>query len=203
MALSWSKTTKHRDKLVIWDLPVIKRNTENPWELLREYAGNNDTVLEVGAGEASYRKHFPKTLKYKTMDIDPEVKVDYRSLRGIKEKFDSVWMLNLVEHLTIAQLEGYAEDIKKILKPGGRVIIWTHNVYALPDITHYDFSHVQHYPVGDLFGILNNHGYELERAYRVLDNRGLRKLRNPFKRLICGILGVDYAWGLLLVVKKE
>jgi SAM-dependent methyltransferase len=129
--------------------------------------------------------------------------VDYRSLKGIKEKFDSVWMLNLVEHLTIAQLEGYAEDIKKILKPGGRVIIWTHNVYALPDITHYDFSHVQHYPVGDLFGILNNHGYELERACRVLDNRGLRKLRNPFKRLICGILGVDYAWGLLLVVKKE
>jgi predicted SAM-dependent methyltransferase len=137
------------------------------------------------------------------MDIDPNVKVDYRSLDGIKERFDSVWMLNLVEHLTIPQLIKYLKSIHKILKPGGKLIVWTHNVYALPDLTHYDFSHVQHYPVGDLCGIIDNNSYDIERVYRVLDNRGMRKLRNPFKRLVCGILGVDYCWGLLVVAKKE
>jgi len=203
MALSWSKTTKHREKLVIWNLPLKKKNTEDPWELLKDYVKANDTVLEVGAGEAVYRKNFPKTLKYRTMDIDPNVRVDYRSLKNIKETFDSVWMLNLVEHLTIPQLEEYVEEIRRILKPNGKLIIWTHNVYAIPDLTHYDFSHVQHYPVGDLYGILNSHGYELYKVYRVLDNRGVRKLRNPLKKIICKILGVDYAWGLLLVVEKR
>jgi SAM-dependent methyltransferase len=203
MPLKWSEITKHRKKLLLKKLPVISRNPMDMWDLVEDHIGNNDTVLDVGASRAEYRKRVPKSVKYYTMDVDPDVKVDYRSLRGINRKFDDVLMLNVVEHLTIKELERYADDIRKILKPDGKLIIWTHNVAAIPDITHHDFSHVQHYPVADLYGILNLHGYELDGAYRVVDNRGLKRIRNILKRILCLILEADYAWGILLVVKRK
>jgi SAM-dependent methyltransferase len=203
MAIRWSEITKHRNKLILKKVPVMGRNPMDMWDIVRDHIKPGYSVLDIGAGKAEYRKNFPKAVRYENMDIDPDVKVNYRSLKGIKKKFDAVMMLNVVEHLTVPQLEQYAEDIRKVLKQGGKLVIWTHNVAAMPDITHHDVTHVQHYPLADLYGILNMHGYGLDSAYRVVDNRGIKRVRNVLKRILCLILEVDYAWGILLVVKKQ
>lgn len=204
MVESWSELTKHRDELYIWNVPIRKRNSTNPRELLAEFIKPSDRILDIGCGPAydEYKKAFPEA-KYFGMDIDKKVKADFHSLKEIKGKYDVVLMMNLVEHLTLTKFKKLLTVIKKHLKKNGKLIIWTHNVYAIPNIQFYDMTHVQHYPLGDLYGFIQPFGFELIKAYRVLDNRGIRKIRNIFKKPLCLILGVDWAWGLMLVVRKK
>ena len=204
MVESWSELTKHRDKLYIWDIPIKKKNTDHPGELLAEFIKPNDKILDVGCGSAceELKKHFPKS-KYFGMDIDKRVKADFHSVQSIKGTYDVILMINVIEHIIPDKLKKLLLVVKKHLKKNGILIIGTHNVYALPNIQHYDMTHVHHYPIGDLYGFIEPFGFELVKAYRVLDNRGIRKIRNLFKKPLCLILGVDWAWGLILVVKKK
>jgi SAM-dependent methyltransferase len=201
--MDWSEITKYRESMDIKHIPLIKHNSLSVWELFRPFVKEKSKILDVGAGKSPYRSELPKNINYKTLDVDKKIKADYRSFSNIpKDSFDGVWMVSVVEHLTIKQFSDYLKQIIRVLKPGGKLIITTHNIHAIPDLTHYDYSHVQHYPLADLYGLTKVHGFVMVGAYRVLDNRGWRKLRNPIKRCLCFFLGVDYAWSVMLVVRK-
>src|SRR3989344_2688988 len=203
--IDWSQVSKHRQKLYLLNIPIKKSNSGEPGELFNEYLKKGDVVLDVGSGPtlAWYKSKFPQ-VTYRGLEIDKKFKADYRGFKEVKSNsVDVVLMISVIEHLSIEQARVYAREIKRVLKPRGLFVIATHNVFAIPNLQEYDITHVQHYPIADLYALLEEEGFKLFKAYRVLDNRGLRKIRNLFKRILCQyILGVDYAWAIQLAVQK-
>lgn len=70
-----------------------------------------------------------KTLPKKYLDRAEFRVADCVSLPFSKESFDAVFMIDVVEHLTVAQMRKSLLEAKRVLKKGGVLIIHTPNVW--------------------------------------------------------------------------
>jgi SAM-dependent methyltransferase len=69
-------------------------------------------------------KRLPETLRQRAAaEVGDPVTYDF------KEKYDIIFMIEVAEHMFDWQLEKTFQKVKKILKPGGRLIITTPNYY--------------------------------------------------------------------------
>ncbi|MBN1182940.1 MAG: methyltransferase domain-containing protein [Bacteroidales bacterium] len=163
-------------------------------------------VLEVGSGGHSYRKHM-KFDSYKTLDINPDLDVDYNEdIHNTKiesNTFDTILMIEVLEHLYNPFLA--VKQVNRILKNSGVVIAtvpFIHPYHGMPhDYFRYtrsgireifkDFSNVEIIEYGNLFGAVLDllTSYWIFRFLKVLNPLNSLIFINRYaKKTPCGIL---------------
>ena len=209
MELRWNKIFEMREKVKskispIWKIPVISSDREVIMKIVRD----GDSVLEVGAHKTSLKKEFKEKgykIVYKSMDIDRSLFHDYYSLDEIKEKFDVIICLEVIEHMAAEAGVEMLGKIYKLLKPGGRFIISTPNIYH-PVIFREDPTHITPWGYSDLIGALISLGFKEAKIYRIASRRAAFGRSNPkriIKRWLCYNLGFDFAKRILVTGKKS
>jgi len=153
-----------------------------------KFIKKNDKVLDIGANNLELYKTLKRkgfNGEYKSMDIDTSIDVDYYSIYDIKEKFDCIIMLEIIEHITRQTFDEYLIHIrKKLLKKNGTLIISTPNignVYAIRN----DSTHISVYPIQELCAILEVNHFKNITPFRIY---GIYKFRNPIKTLALRIM---------------
>ena len=116
-----------------------------------------DKILDIGSGRGDFSKGF-KDLGLEVFGIDRE-KGNSEMLKGIdvrlsddiennsfpfnSETFDFVFSKSVIEHLW--NPENFMSESRRILKPGGRIIIMTPDWKSQRHIFYDDFTHVHSY----------------------------------------------------------
>lgn len=125
----------------------IKKN--EIWKVLcrnffQQFVKQTDTVVDIGAGYCEFINHINCSHKI-AVDLNPDVaeransniKVINESCSEISSlasgSVDCVFMSNFLEHLTSKELVlGTLRESRRILKPGGRIMILQPNIRFLP-----------------------------------------------------------------------
>jgi hypothetical protein len=97
------------------------------------------------------------------------------------------------------------DEFGNLLSPGGTLIIGTPNPLCVVPMWAGDPGHVQQYPLADLAADFVVRGYEVE-AFRVRYGAwpaGLPRLRFLAMRILCYLLSVDYAHGIVVIGKRK
>jgi 2-polyprenyl-3-methyl-5-hydroxy-6-metoxy-1,4-benzoquinol methylase len=127
-------------------IPVIYRQIRkiqfgNKSKLIRQLAGENPTILDIGSGSGDFIKYCT-TLGLKATGVEPDKNTRETSVLGgqevydlnfldeTKEKFSVITMWHVLEH--VHALEERMLQLKKLIKPDGIIII------AVPNLESYD-----------------------------------------------------------------
>jgi SAM-dependent methyltransferase len=99
-------------------------------EWLRAHATSSEAVLDVGCGERPYAGLFPGAVGF---DVPGNPHADlHGSLEAIPvgdASFDLVLCLQVLEH--VPDPGAAVRELRRVVRPGGRVLLSTHGVYPL------------------------------------------------------------------------
>jgi SAM-dependent methyltransferase len=204
---SWSRLFEHRDKIhekypEIWDLKILRKR----FPLMLETIRDGERVLDIGASnrnlEGRLKRHFPEIL-YKSMDIDREQVHDFYSLEEIRERFDVVFLFEVIEHLDLEEGIRLLKRIHELLNPGGRLILTTPNVFN-PSRYWRDATHKVAYCYDELAGLLMAQQFQVRAMYRTYSDAFLRRLFRIYVMApLHRYLGIDFAKSILIVAEKS
>jgi len=206
IAYSWSKLYETRKVIRenypdFWRIKVVKK----PADVIKTYMKEGDTVLDVGSynrGLYNKLKNYFKNFTYKSMDVDRDKKHDYYSFEEIKEKFDIVFLFEVIEHMELNQGVELISNINKVLKKGGKLILTTPNVYH-PN-RYWECSHKVSYRYDEIGGILDFSGFNVIRINRIYNDSFFKRIfRLYFASILHRYLSVDFAKSILLVGEKR
>lgn len=203
----WSEQFQWREKVhqlypEVWDLGIVKKRIP----FIVKYLKEGEAVLDIGAYNrelgSRIQKCYPAIL-YKSLDIDPSYPHDYTSLEQVKEEFDVVLLFDVIEHL---DWEGGREMVAKIfeiLKPGGRVILTTPNIYA-PGQYWKDVSHCTPYHYEELGALFLSQGFKSIEIFRLFNAPFLRYVMKVYLfSFFFRFFTLDFARSILLVARKS
>ncbi len=204
--MSWSRLYECRRKALgrlgkIWGLPLKKKYTDVIFEELE--AG--ERVLDVGSYdrrlEARLQEAFP-ALVFKSMDVDRQRAHDYYSLEGIDEQFTTVFLFEVIEHLTLEEGARLLGRIYQLLEPGGKLLVTTPNIY-LPAQFLRSATHVTPFAYDELAGLLLYLDFKVEKLYRI-HNDALHRLvlKRYVLRPLFRLMGIDFAPQIMAVARK-
>lgn len=92
-------------------------------------------TLDIGASESAYAQYFPNRV---SLDVDegknPDVVGDAHELPFEDASFEQVLCTEVLEHLHTPQQA--IDEMYRVLKPGGRLILTTRFIYPLHDSPH-------------------------------------------------------------------
>ncbi len=168
-------------------------------------------ILDIGAGHRKLDQmigSFKVPYEYKSVDKAKNIKHDYQDINDIKDnKFDIIFMLELIEHLTLKDGLLYLSKAFDLLNKNGTFIISTPNVHHINQLWKSNITHIQQYPASDLCAILRMIGFSDDvKIYRLFikpDKISIKHyIKDKMKILITKILGVDYAHGILVIATK-
>lgn len=204
---SWSQLYAHRRRIAarfgkIFSLPIVKRVND----VIRSEVRAQENMLEVGAGERGLLRRIQQwgvAVVYKSMDVDPWTKHDYRDLEQIDEQFDMVVSLEVIEHLPFDEIQPWLTQLATLLRPGGRLILSTPNTYYPPAYLR-DATHCTPLCYDELGGFVEAAGLRVDRIVRVYHDPVFRKL---MRRYVFGwlfrLIGIDFARQIVLVARRE
>jgi SAM-dependent methyltransferase len=178
-----------------------------------DFVKESPTVLDFGAGDLSLKGKFTKAGfrgKYFTCDVSKDFKYDFSSLEEIvqkKIKFDAILVLEVIEHLNLAEFEKFLPVLVSLVNPGGRLVISTPNAHSINSVWSTDLTHVKSYPHPDLWALFTLKGFDC-RPYRVIWTRNkwmspMEKVKYEIGKVLTHFLGVDYAVGIALMCEKK
>jgi SAM-dependent methyltransferase len=204
--MKWSEQLRLRERVhqkyrEVWTLKIVKKRLP----IILKYLRDGETLLEVGASnrdlEGRIKKYCPKAL-YKSMDVDPSYSHEYSSFEEIKETFDMVLLFEVIEHLGLDEGREMVRNIYQILKPGGRVILTTPNVYT-PGRYWKDVTHQTAYHYEELGGLLLGQDFEILEICRVFNEPLLSFLTKVYLfSPVFRFLGIDFTKSILMVARK-
>jgi len=182
----------------VFDLPLRKR----PSDVIFENINDNARVLDVGASTKKLVEAIKKhngSVTCKTMDIDRSQPHDYYSLTDIKDKFDVITLIEVIEHLKFEDGLKLLKDLRELLVDGGRIIVTTPNLHH-PSRYWCDCDHRTPYEYQNMGAILLEAGFSLKEINRTYNDQFFRRLIRlylfqPLHRYI----GVDFADTLVAV----
>jgi len=203
---SWSRLYASRNELLkryrsVWDIPI----RDNAKEVLLESLRPGARVLEIGSGdrhlEPFLADHIPG-FAYKSMDVDRETRQDFYSLDDVKESFDAVLLLEVIEHLPFAEGMRLLAQIHDLLSPGGVLLLTTPNL-AHPTHFYRDPTHLTPWSHESLGGALISLGFYVNALYRIYDAPALEKLLHKYLALpLHRFLNVDFTHTLVAVASR-
>lgn len=204
--MQWSELKRRREEVKkaypsIFKVPLVYSTKK---QLIGSVlAGASGKALDVGGGDrfAEALCKDVKGLSYKSLDTDDSRFHDFRGFDEIKEKFDVLLMLDVIEHLSLDDGFKLLQDCKNIMTPGARVVI------TLPNNNHPtafwgDCSHVTSYRYHELGAMLLSIGFDGLEIKRVcaknrLKDRLLAFLLKPFLKF----MDMDFATGIMIVAR--
>ena len=119
---------------------------------LQRYVARDATVLDIGAGYCSFINHidgahkhaidvYPDFVRHAASDVSARVG-DCRWLSGFDPaSIDVVFASNLLEHLTHDDVAGTLLEVRRVLVPGGRLILVQPNFRLCPRQYFDDYTH--------------------------------------------------------------
>ncbi len=169
------------------------------------YLKEGEAVLEIGTHDRELgrrmKEHYPRIL-YKSVDIDPSYQHDYTSLEDVREEFDMVLLFEVIEHLDWESGREMVARIFEILKPGGRVILTTPNIYT-PGQYWKDVSHRTPYHYEELGGLFLSQRFESIELFRLFNAPLLRYVMKVYLfSPVFRFLKIDFTKSILLVARK-
>jgi SAM-dependent methyltransferase len=132
------------------------------------------SVLELGAGYCDFINHVPAQTRI-AFDLNPEMAAfagpgvafragDCRGLPGVGDgSMDAVFASNFLEHFTVAEVVALLGDIRRVLRPAGRLLLLGPNYRRQP--AHYwdDPTHKTALDDRNLPPLLARHGFRVLR----------------------------------------
>ena len=204
--MHWGEQIQWREKVhqqypEIWDLKIVRKRLP----FILKYLKEGEAVLEIGAYDRELggriKKHYPRAL-YKSLDIDPSCQHDYTSLEEVKEEFDMVLLFEVIEHLDWENGKEMVAGIFEILKPGGRVILTTPNIYT-PGQYWKDVSHRTPYHYEELGGLFLSQRFESIEIFRLFNASLLKYVMKVYLfSPVFRFLRIDFTKSILLVARK-
>lgn len=202
---SWSLLHEYRNKIRkqipdFWKIKIIKNELEGILKVVKD----EDKILEIGASkrylEKALRKQRPNIF-YKSLDIDKRLPQDYYSLNDIKEQFDVVIMIEVIEHLILEEGIKLLKKIREFLKENGKLVLTTPNIYH--PTRFFDASHKVPYRYDEIGGILLFLGFKNIRVYRLFNDDFFRRLfRLYIGKYLHKFLDVDFALSILVTANR-
>jgi SAM-dependent methyltransferase len=202
----WGEQIQWREKVhqqypEIWDLGIVKKRLP----FILKYLKDGESVLEIGAHDRKLgdriKKHFPHVL-YKSLDIDPSYSHDYTSMDEVKEEFNMVLLFELIEHLDRETGREMVARIFEILKPGGKVILTTPNIYT-PGQYWKDVSHLTPYHYEELGGLFLSRRFESVDLFRYFNAPFIHYVMKVYLvSPVFRFLGIDFTKSILLMAQK-
>lgn len=100
-------------------------------------------VLDIGCSVAAYKKYFPNSTG---VDIDetknPDVVGDAHALPFKDNEFEVVLCTEVFEHLHSPHIA--ASEMRRVLKPGGTLVLTTRFIYPIHDAPHDYFRYTKY-----------------------------------------------------------
>jgi len=169
-------------------------------------------ILDIGSGE----KSILRSLKirgidadYKSMDVSSAsgVVYDFYDIASITGQYDLIIMQEVIEHLDLETGLNYLRKAYELLSLDGFLVVTVPNM-SRPVQFFIDFSHITHYPVTDLYGILRSIGFSGEAILRMVEIKpaGMSvKMRIIYsmRKLLYRLMGFDWAHGVLCMIGKH
>jgi len=202
---SWSTQYAARREIAkrfgdVFSLPLAKR----PRDVLLDQLGDGGCVLEVGAGDRRMKRALEegRNAVYRSLDVDPHGRHDFRDWSEIDEAFDLIFAFEVVEHVEVAALADMLSNVKRVLKPGGRLVLSTPNIYYPPAYLR-DVTHRTPLCFDELGGLVERAGLRVTGVLRTYHDPLHRRL---LKRYALGwlfrTLGIDFARQIVLVAEN-
>lgn len=205
-SMRWSEQFRWREKVhkqypEIWDLGIVRKRLP----FILKHLKDGEAVLDIGAYNRELggriKKYYPHIL-YKSLDIDPAYPHDYTSFEEVKEEFDVVLLFDVIEHLDWEKGREMVAKIFEILKPGGRVILTTPNVYT-PGRYWKDVSHCTPYHYEELGALFLSQRFESIELFRLFNAPFLRYVMKVYIfSFFFRFLTLDFTKSILLVARK-
>ena len=203
---SWSALYKTRREIQrqfpdFWDLAVRKKHIE----IVLDEVRGGDSILDIGSSTRELRQRLVdacgRTVAYKSMDIDRETKQDFYSIDDIKERFNVVFLFEVIEHLSFEDGLQLLSSIHDLLLPGGKLILTTPNAFH-PN-RYWEYSHKVTYRYDEIGGILISLGFKVKSIFRIYNDAFFRRLFRlwvaaPLHKYLC----VDFAKSILVVAAR-
>lgn len=210
-SIIWSELKIKREEVKsfyssIFKVPIIYRTKK---QIIRNLLINKTKkykkILDIGGGDRFVKEicsNISNGINYKSMDIDQSRFHNYYSLDEIKEKFDIILLLDVIEHLPLP--EGKALLIKcfHLLNPEGEIVITIPN-NCHPTAFSGDCTHITSYRYHDLGGLLLSSGFEALQIFRISAKRKLKhRVLGLILKPILKFFEIDFATGILITAKK-
>jgi hypothetical protein len=218
---NFSEVAKYRNEfaglktiIVVHDL-IGRRGPIAP--ILRQQAmsirkGEPLRILDIGA----YDRVLERSLAscnlvsiYHSVDIDTSYRHDFNDISDVTENYDLICMSELVEHLTLKEVDKLLHRAFALLLDGGKLYLSTPNPFH-PTRYFADMTHKQHWPAPDLFAMLRHVGFEKSsiEIYGVLF-RDQFSFPNAYKLIIDSVrntiwrvLGLESRGGIIAFATK-
>lgn len=203
---SWSRQYALRREIEsrfgdIFHVPLAKKVRD----VLVANVPDRAEVLEIGAGDRRMRQILEgrrEGIRYESMDIDPGGDHDYRSLADIRKPFDAVFAFEVAEHLSLDELRTWLPRLAELLKPGGRLLLSTPNVYYPPNFLR-DVTHRTPLCYDELGAMLEIAGLNVEQIVRIYNDPLHRiVLRRYLFGWLFRTIGIDFARQIMVVARK-
>jgi len=201
--ISWSELNERRRAIrarwpTIWSLPRVARSTRYAAERIRQGQG----VLDVGASRGGFGDRLPDGVDYRTLDSDPLVEPDFRSLEAVDAaSFDVVTCFETLEHLTLEEAVETLEGIARALRPGGHLFLSTPNVHH-PWAYLRSATHKTPFCYDELGGLIEAAGMRVEGLFRCHKDSALKGVARTLARPLYRVVGVDWCKSILAVARR-
>jgi SAM-dependent methyltransferase len=114
---------------------MCKKITRRKLESFLESYQTEEKILDIGSGGSAYGRLFPNRL---TVDIDPErnpeIVADAARLPFEDASFSFILCTEMLEHVPEPQV--VIDELHRVLKPGGKMVLTTRFVFPLHDTPH-------------------------------------------------------------------
>ena len=205
-SINWSQLYEFRKAVqkrwpTIWQVPIRKRYHQ---VVLEECKGIT-SMLEIGAGGRGFKRFLDKhyaEMNYRSFDIDRTNEHDFYSLDSITGEYDACCLFEMIEHVTPElALETLVTAFERI-KPGGKVIVSTPNIYYPPEFLR-DATHITPWCYDELGAIIQHAGFESVSVYRLFQDKWYNKLLKRYLGYgLFRMLGIDFCKGIIFVGQK-
>ena len=204
---SWSEQYQRRKDAErgfgknVFALPLAKRASD----ILVNVVRDGWSVLEVGAGDrrmADLLRGQRSEIRYQSMDPDPVGQHDFSTLKEVSDQFDCVFAFEVVEHLELAEASVWLQELFRVTRPGGTLLLSTPNTFYPPAFLR-DATHKTPWCYDELAGFVAAAGFCSENIFRIYNDAAHRYFA---RRYLFGwafrLAGIDFAKQIVLTARK-
>jgi hypothetical protein len=183
-------------------LPTVRGGRDFIADDIRE----NVLLLDIGASDRNLhdflKSRTGKAVSYKSMDVDRSLPHDYYSLDEIKERFDVIVCLEVLEHLSTEEAFDLLTKTYSFLNEEGMLYLTTPNVFH-PTVFWRDSTHRSGFRYSELAGLLAAIGFRELEIYRVGRIKTLNRIRAVLANPVLRLLQMDYYSRILIKACKR